>query len=437
MDLSRHRRAPRARLLAGACLVLAAWGHQARAQEAALDALAYTVVRTPPAEQVELPALERDRNVAVGRVRPFPERRVSDLFWYDRAGMNYGLVYQKRRAPLVVLIAGTGGSFDTVTNQLLARVLYRQGYHVLGFPSPTHPHFLVNASETGIPGRMADDARDLYRVMRMALDQVRDRIEISAIHLTGYSLGGTHAAWVAKLDEEERAIGFDRVLLLNPAVSLFNSVQILDGMYDRHVPKDPAGAQAFIDRILTRFAAVYSPGQTTSLDGEFLYQAYEEFAPGPDALQSLIGMSFRYALVNLAFTSDVLRQANYMVPADAELGATTSLTNLLKHATRHTFLEFFDGLYLPYFQARDPSLTRERAIFEAGLLPLEGWLRDNPKLGLVGSRDDIILAPGELAWVERTFGRRAALSASGGHCGNYQRADFVRAVTQFFGGEGG
>jgi hypothetical protein len=125
------------------------------------------------------------------------------------------------------------------------------------------------------------------------------------------------------------------------------------------------------------------------------------------------------------------------VPADAELGTTTSLTNLLKHATRHTFLDFFDNLYLPYFQARDPSLSRERAVHEAGLLPLEGWLKNNPKVGLIGSRDDIILAPDEVAWLERTFGPRAVLSATGGHCGNYQRADFLAALTRFFGAAGG
>jgi pimeloyl-ACP methyl ester carboxylesterase len=203
------------------------------------------------------------------------------------------------------------GRFSTTLTDA-TRALYREGYHVLGFPSPTHPNFLVNASETGIPGRMADDARDLYRAMQLALAQVRDRIEISDVFLTGYSLGGTHAAWVARRDEEEQAIGFEKVLLLNPAVSLFNSVQVLDGMLDRHVPKDPAGAQAVIDRVLTRFAAVYAREHDTTFDGEFLYRAYEEFHPGPEALETLIGLSFRYSLVNLAFTSDVMSRGNYL-----------------------------------------------------------------------------------------------------------------------------
>ena len=397
-----------------------------------LDALTYTVVRTPPAERIQVPPLERDRNVLADRVQPFPDRRIPDVFWYDSAGMSYGLVYQKTRAPLVLLIAGTGGSFNTDTNKLLAQTLFQEGFHVLGFPSPTHPNFIINASETGIPGRMPDDARDLYRVMRLAYERVKDRIEVSDVYLTGYSLGGTHAAWVAKLDEQERAIGFAKVLLLNPSVSLYSSVTALDAMYDRQVGDDPQAAQAIIDRVFTRFAEVYTREQDVSFDGDFLYRAYQEFQPGVPALETLIGTSFRYALVNLAFTADVMSQGGYLVPPDAALGATTSLTNLYKHAFRQSFVDYLDGLYLPYFQRREPALTRERVIREAGLLPLEGWLEGNPRIGVITNRDDIILQPGELAWLERTFGARAVVLASGGHCGNYQRRDFADALVRFF-----
>jgi pimeloyl-ACP methyl ester carboxylesterase len=398
----------------------------------ALDALTYTVVRTPPAQRIRVAPLERDRNVLVDRVRPFPDRDVPDVFWYDNAGMSYGLVYQETRAPLVFLIAGTGGSFNTDTNKLLAQTLHQEGFHVLGFPSPTHPNFIVNASQTGIPGRMPDDARDLYRAMRLAHERVKDRIEVSEVYLAGYSLGGTHAAWVAKLDEQERAIGFDKVLLLNPAVSLYNSVNALDAMYDRHVADDPAAAQALVDRTFTRFAEAYTREQDVSFDGDFLYRAYQEFQPGAEALETLIGTSFRYSLVNLAFTADVMGKGGYMVPPDAALGTTTSLTGFYKHAFRKSFVDYLDGLYLPYFQRLDPALTRERAIHEAGLLPLGDWLEGNPRIGVITNRDDIILKPDELGWLERTFGARAVVLPDGGHCGNYQRRDFADALVGFF-----
>jgi hypothetical protein len=63
-----------------------------------------------------------------------------------------------------------------------------------------------------------------------------------------------------------------------------------------------------------------------------------------EARERLIGTSFRYALVNLAFTADVMSQGGYMVPPDAALGTTTSLTNLDKHAFHKSFVDYLDGL---------------------------------------------------------------------------------------------
>jgi hypothetical protein len=396
--------------------------------------LAYTVVGTPPAEQVKLPELRPYRNVWTDTVKVLPDRRIPDVLWFEREGLRYGLVYQKTRAPLVFLIAGTGGSFDSDLNKVLARALYAAGMHVVGLPSPTHPNFIVNASETGVPGKQDDDARDLYRVMRLVYERVQERVDVSDVYLTGYSLGGTYAAWVARLDERERVLGFKKVLLLGPSVSLYNSTRILDAMYDRHVPADPQSAQLAIDRILAALAEAYAREPSTNLDGEFLYRAHAALEPGPDMLETLIGATFRLSSTNLAFTSDVVSGSNYLVSADAELDSATSLTGVFKHAYQQSFNDYIDRLYLPYFQARDPSFTKERAIREAGLLPLEDYLRASPKVGLITSRDDIILAPGEISWLERVFGPRATIFETGGHCGNYKGRDFVDALQHFFRG---
>ena len=51
---------------------------------------------------------------------------------------------------------------------------------------------------------------------------------------------------------------------------------------------------------------------------------------------------------------------------------------------------------------------------------------------MITNRDDIILKPDELAWLEPIFGPRAVVLPSGGHCGNYQRRDFADALVGFF-----
>ena len=54
--------------------------------------------------------------------------------------------------------------------------------------------------------------------------------------MAGYSLGATHAAFVARLDDEVGAFGFERVLLINPPVDLYRSASILDAMFEEQLP---------------------------------------------------------------------------------------------------------------------------------------------------------------------------------------------------------
>jgi pimeloyl-ACP methyl ester carboxylesterase len=386
-------------------------------------------VRTPPDQRVTLPVIERGRNLMTGNIRPLPDRRVPDVFWYANGGLRYAVVYQDHPAPLIVLIPGTGSSFDAVTSQQAARVFYAAGFHVLGLPSPTHPDFIINASSSGVPGRPEPDAIDLYRTIRLALARIGERgIDVTGVSVAGYSLGALNAAYLAKLDATEKQIGFRDVLLLNPPVSIWNSVEILDDMFTRHVPQDPDGVRQLIDRIFAQFAKVYTQAPGTSLDSDFLYSAYNALEPSNAALETLIGMTFRVANVNLMFTSDVISKSAYMVPPDAQLGSTTSLTPFLGHLIDKTFGDYIDGIYVPFFQSKDPAFTKARAIEEAGLKPIAAFLKQDQRVAVITNRDDIILGPGELDWLVQTFGSRAVVLPSGGHLGNYLRQDFVDAV---------
>ena len=87
----------------------------------------------------------------------------------------------------------------------LMKAFYQAGYHVVTLPSPTHPNFIISASHSHVPGDLTEDAADLYWVMEHVWNKVKGDIEVSDFYLGGYSLGGTQAAFVAKLDEEQKA----------------------------------------------------------------------------------------------------------------------------------------------------------------------------------------------------------------------------------------
>lgn len=87
---------------------------------------------------------------------------------------------------------------------------------------------------------------------------------------------------------------------------------------------------------------------------------------------------------------------------------------------------------MPHFQALDPSITEPEMIKQLSLYPLEEYLRNSPKIGLIGNENDIILRPGEIDYLRDVFGNRATIYPHGGHCGNMAYPDNVKAMIGFF-----
>jgi hypothetical protein len=100
--------------------------------------------------------------------------------------------------------------------------------------------------------------------------------------------------------------------------------------------------------------------------------------------------------------------------------------------TRLSFTDYFNGLFLPYFQGKNPSLTERDLVEMTSLQYIEDYLRTSPKFGLITNEDDLILLPGEVDYLRQLFGSRATIFPSGGHCGNMAYPDNVTAMVGFF-----
>ena len=396
-----------------------------------VSALVATVAATPPANQASLPTNAQIDAVGETRyLRVFPDRKIPDVFWYYDRGLPYGVYKQpNRRAPLFFVIGGTGAGYDASKSRILIRALYQAGYHVVSIANPTHPSFIVTAAAEGVPGRLGADAADLYRVRRLIDRDLRRELDITGYSVAGSSLGGAHAAYESLLDEKEKAFGFRKALVINPPVSLYNSVRRLDAMFDRHLRRDPASVNAFVDRIFEQVIALYDVrARIDFTDDTFLYRSYTVLEPPERDLELLIGLAFRFTSNDMAFASDVMTNAGYIVPKNAHLTATTSLTDIFLQGMGLNFVDYFDDVYLPFMRERHPELTRDDLIQAAGLHAIEGYLRTSPRVVMLGTQDDIILAPGEAAWLESVFGERARIFPTGGHCGAMDQRDFVAAM---------
>jgi hypothetical protein len=398
------------------------------------NALVATILGTPTEFRFKVP---KKVPVKVYKIRVWPGREVPKVFWYQQK-MDFSFIPQKKAAPLIFVIAGTGGDYKTSKMLGMQRAFYQAGFHVLSVSSPTHPDFITTASSTMVPGDLTMDARDLYETMQLAFDKVKKRVEVTEFYLTGYSLGAAESAFVAKLDEDEKVFNFQKVLMINPPVNLFNSVDILDGMLTDNIPGGLDHFNRFWEDFWNDMANFYQEGVFVQFNEDLFYKIYEKEVvelnrkPKPGRLESMIGFAFRISSANMIFTSDVMRKTGVIVPRDVTLKSTDSLTDFGKVTFRMSFVDYFNDIYAKYWTARDPGVTKAELKKRASLEPIREYLASADKIRVMHNENDIILAPGEIDFFRDVFRDRAKIYPKGGHCGNMEYPDNVAYMLRFF-----
>jgi predicted alpha/beta-fold hydrolase len=390
--------------------------------------LAATIVGTPIEYRAAVPESIQQKQLELSI---FSDRKIPEIFWYTER-LKYSLAYQDHRAPLIFIISGLGGDHNTARMEFLQRAFYQAGFHAVTLPSPTHPNFIVPASMSRVPGYIAEDALDLYLVMQLIWKNIQHRVDVSDFYLTGFSLGGAQSTFIARLDESERIFNFKKVLLINPPVSLYSSVRILDRMLEENIPGGMDHLGAFMSRVINRLAEAYKASDEVEFDEDFLYQAYRQDPPSDQTLAAIIGLAFRIAGGNMVFTSDVMTNSGYIVPKNRTLGVSDSLTDFAKVSFRISFLDYFNEYFSPYFRSRHPNLTEERLRNSLSLQSIESYLAGAEKIGVVMNEDDFILARGEVDYLRRLFKDRAKIYPTGGHGGNLEYKDNVAYMLDFF-----
>jgi hypothetical protein len=381
------------------------------------DAFVATVVGTPHDLQAELPKIP----LKLRSIEIFEDREVPEVFFYDRK-MRYSYAKQKKSAPLIFLIAGTGSSYLSKSVQLLAKVFYQAGFHIVTISSPTHPNFVVAASETGVPGDAKGDAKDLYRVMQKIRGAIGKKMDVTDYYVSGYSLGGFNAAFVSWIDETEQAFNFKKALLINPPVSLYSSVSLLDRMLE-NIPGGEDNFNLFYDRLVNALTQAYKRSDGLQMDEDFLYKAYTVYKPPDELLAALIGTSFRMSAASMVFTSDVINNYGFIKPRNVTLTKNTNLDVYELVAMRLGFTDYFHAYFYPWHKERDPSITRASLIEKTSLKDIEDYLRTSTKIFVMHNQNDLILEDGEIDFVRDVFGDRAKIYPVGGHLGNMPYKD--------------
>lgn len=391
---------------------------------------AATVIGVPPEMQVDYSSVPVPQDKTL---TPFSDRVIPEGFWYAY-GLKYAELLQSNPAPLVYVIAGTGADSHSVIMRTIADMLYAAGFSVVLLPSPTHPDFIINASSNFVPGRPSQDAEDIYRVINMIDPQVLAEAKVTRRMLVGYSLGAVDALFTARLADERKSLNFSKVLLINPPLNLYRSIQTIDKLLYRGMPNGVSDANYFIKGTVQRLSSIKQSSDALDFSNErLLLDAYEKDKIGDNRLATIVGISFRLSAADMIFTADVMGHDGYIFPKNREFTTATPLNDYMALALRTSFKNYFDQIYTEKYLAANPGLTRQDLIREGNLERLAGYIAEHKNIGLVTNADDIILAPGEYAKLVRLFGKNAIVFPNGGHMGNIAHPAVAYRIVKFLG----
>jgi hypothetical protein len=392
-----------------------------------------TIAATPLELRAQVPEDEDiDQADYSLRLRPEREFTLPENFWAVKR-LSYRLAKQPGPAPLIFIISGTGASYLAEKTESLKRLFYGAGYHVVQLSSPTSFDFIAAASRYATPGYSPGDAEDLYRVMQAVRAQHHD-LPVTDFNLTGYSLGALNAAFVSKLDETRQSFNFKRVLMLNPPVNLYTSISNLDKLVQTRVD-DIDSTTTFYELIFEKLTRYYRQRGTLDLDAAMLFDFQQSALRLTDEqMAMLIGSVFRFSAADIAFTSDLINNRGLIVPPKHPINEGTSLEPFFRRALLCDFDCYITQQLIPMWRAQQDGGSMAQLIDQVSLYALEDYMRNNPKIGVMHNADDIILGPGDLGFLRRTFGDRMKLYPRGGHCGNLTYRVNAQDMLEFFRG---
>ncbi|MDX2167273.1 MAG: MlaA family lipoprotein [Deltaproteobacteria bacterium] len=364
--------------------------------------------------------------------------------------LPYSYRLQPGGAPLVFVVPGLGAHRLSSGSVALAELAWRRGCSVAIVSSPLNAEFIADAGSVPVPGHAPIDAHDVH----LALDAIardlaaRDPGRITARIYLGYSLGAFHGFYIAAAERQsgEQLITFDRYVLLDTPVSLFDGMQRLDAYREvlRHYPQETQEAEG--QRILLKAVAV---GKRALADrtGAEVYATFdaseaEVEATTPPATLPFTNTEAEFLIGNVFQRS--LKAVLYESQQREDLGVLRTERRRLRRQppyeeiADYSFTGYFYAFVLPYHRDRLGTVgSAEQMVQQNDLRSLTQPLRGNRKLRVFVNQNDFLTSDADLAWLSQTVGEeQVRVFPSGGHLGNLHRPEVQIEVMQALDGVG-
>jgi hypothetical protein len=331
-----------------------------------------------------------------------------------RGEVSAALYRQNHPAPLLFIVAGIGSNPYFGVATYLAPLFYREGLHVVILPSPMSWNFALSASRSGAPGYVPEDARDLYEVMQKSLSVLRDRynVEITRINFMGVSLGALEGAYLSVIDAEERKVGIEKYLLVNPPLDLSYALKKVD---EWDALQEKFGTDKSKDIVAKAVAIVESFSEDSRDNPAVFGRLAKKFASFTrEELQFLIAEDLQTLLPELVYVTQVIHDQKVLrAPKD-------QIRQRLEEAKGLTFMDYNEKIGLPLWrrQAAEPQADLESFIQRGSLARILERLRGNSKVHIMHNADDFLTDKKSIEELKEALGDQLTLYPYGGHLGN-------------------
>ena len=380
------------------------------------SAILATVLGTPAEQQYKF------KNPKGPKVRKFTTtKKIPEILrqWKD---YEYGVWTQKgKKAPLMIIISGTGSVYNSGMSLFLANVFYDRGYNVIAFSSPTTMPYIVSQSKNVYAGYIKDETNQMYSLIQQAISKEKnDGMKVDKIYIGGYSLGGFQSLLVHEMDEKNnRRIGIDKSLLLNSPISILTATQKLDGFLVKNGVYDARSLEKYMDTIFSRL--MYDKSiQIKDIEFSNLTTSLGKVGLGEKDFEMLTGLLFRFYSANMTFAGEVFSGHNAVgrLSDKKSYKRFDSVSNEFREGLSVSFDEYAKEILYPYLKKyKNPNLDFNDFINEFDLRSNQDFInRNNKNIIFITSTDDILLAEEDLNYIRKTFSNRV-LIPFGGHTG--------------------
>ncbi len=321
-------------------------------------------------------------------------------------------------APLVYVAPGLGSHRLSPTTLSLAEALYQNGFSVVTITNGFHPEFMAQAATSALPAYPPVDCHDLLVVLT-SIDRLLEEKhpgQFGKRALVGFSIGGFETLHLAARERHQSPglLHFDRYVAINSPVDLNYGATCIDGFLAQAAHAWPAASsQARANNALHKATRIAELAAIPT--AELPFDATES--------QFLIGLNFRMILRDAIFTSQVEHDQGVLRTPLTPWRREPVYQEILGYSFRDYFLRFV----VPYYHQRGIELRDFRR--EANLMNEGKRLHAQPKVRVVTNRNDFLLTPAAISWLESTLGpKRLKIFAEGGHLGNLASRPVQRAV---------